>query len=448
MDTLLDALQLHVLVSLPQTFITWLFVFSLLRPQPNKLIARILILTVVHSVYTDLLILYIPTYLQLINTLFAMVVLIFLLFKELPLRKKIFLFVGGVLFGIAMDMISSGIAIANGIEDLNSLRREHLFTLVSIIYPQLILILIAAWSIRKRVTFSSIKLLTVNIAEKRALLKVIALVLVQFFTLGVMETLKFASEAGGHILTILIYFTMVISLAALVFMLRMLTLTRADAIRSTQAIYVDDINNMFTSIRGQRHDFLNHVQVIHSMAQMGKFDQLQAYTSTLVQETREVSEIINHASPALAAFAQAKTTVALGLGIAFKCELPTVWNVQESAIAMIDLIKILGNLVDNAFDETMRLPIEQRMVHVSIKTFNDVISLEVANSGHPMTPEVRDRMFQHGYSTKGEGHSGLGLAIVRERVSHYQGNIDVDSNKDERKTTFRVTLPHLEPIAG
>lgn len=80
----------------------------------------------------------------------------------------------------------------------------------------------------------------------------------------------------------------------------------------TQEVYVEEINDMFTSIRGQRHDFLNHIQVIHTMVQMGRTDQLKSYVADLVKETQEVSEVVHHSSPALAAFVQAKMTVAIG----------------------------------------------------------------------------------------------------------------------------------------
>ncbi|MFD0673133.1 sensor histidine kinase [Cohnella sp. GCM10027633] len=228
----------------------------------------------------------------------------------------------------------------------------------------------------------------------------------------------------------------------------MLTQTHTNAIRSAQDVYVGDINDMFATVRGQRHDFLNHVQVIHTMAQMRKFDQLQAYTETLVQETQEVSDIMNHSAPVLAAFAQAKTTVALGYGIAFTCELPEEWNVPDSAINMLDLIKILGNLVDNAFDETRLLPTGQRSVHVSIRTAaNEELTLEVANRGRPIDEETRARIFQAGYSTKGDGHSGLGLAIIQERVRHYGGSLSVESNSPAGTTTFSIRLPYSVRLA-
>ncbi len=448
MDTFLDALKLDLLASMPQTFVILLFIFSYLRPQPNKLLVRLTILTIVHSVYTDLILLYVPAYLQILNNLIAMVLLIFLIFKELSLRLRLLLFVGGTLLSMLMDIIITSIASAVGIEDLESLMRQNLFVLISILYPVLTVILISAWFVRKRFSLSSYKLLTVNLNRNKTLLKIIALIVIQLVSLGAIYTVKFATDANERLVTtFLIYFTIIISLAALVFMLRMLMQARADAIRSTQEVYFDDINNMFATVRGQRHDFMNHVQVIHTMAQMGKIDQLQAYTATLVQETHEVSDIMNHTVPALAAFAKTKTTMALGYGIAFTCELPKEWDVPDTAIHMLDMIKIIGNLVDNGFDATMKLPADQRAVHVAICSDQLEVKITIANSGHPIDDDIRSRMFQAGYSTKGEGHSGLGLAIVQERVRHYRGQLDVRSDPDNGMTTFEIRLPFAERLA-
>ncbi|WP_169733251.1 sensor histidine kinase [Cohnella panacarvi] len=301
---------------------------------------------------------------------------------------------------------------------------------------------------RKRFSLSTFKWLTIGFNQNKTLLKIIALIVIQLVSLGTIYTVKFASDANNQLVTtILIYFTIIVSLTALVFMLRMLTQTRADAIRSTQEVYLDDINNMFASVRGQRHDFLNHVQVIHAMAQMGKFEQLQTYTATLVQETSEVNDIMNHTVPALAAFAKAKTTMALGYGIAFTCDLPRKWDVPDTAINMLDMIKIIGNLVDNGFDATMMMPAGKRSVHVSIFYDNNEVRITITNSGPPIDDETRSRIFQAGYSTKGEGHSGLGLAIVQERVRHYRGQLDVRSDPDNGTTAFEVRLPFAERMA-
>lgn len=442
MDTVLDAVRLHVLLSIPQTYIIWFFVFSFLMPQPPRTLLRLMVFSLLHAAYTDLFVLFIPPYLSAINSLFAFFVLLYVLFKEIDLRKKLFLYASGVLVIIVSDTISVTIVKSLGIPNLEESRLEYLPELISVIYPQLLLLAVLGWYIRKRNSNHSLNRLLANIHEKKPLLRIFALILSQFVIIAMIVGVQYSYDKDKRLVTtILIYLTIIISLALILFMLRLLTFTRTEAIRSTQAVYVDDIQHMFTSVRGQRHDFLNHVQVIHAMAQMGKYEQLQAYTATLVHETREVSDIVNHAVPALAAFAQAKTTVALGYGIPFACELPESWNYPDSAINMLDMIKILGNLVDNAFDESRLLPAAERVVHVSIHTADDGITLKVSNRGRPIDEETRYRIFQAGYSTKGEGHSGLGLAIIQERIAHYKGAIGIESDPYSRMTTFTVRLP-------
>jgi Signal transduction histidine kinase regulating citrate/malate metabolism len=442
MNLFIDAIQLHLIASLPQAYITWLFVFSFLRPQPNRLLVRVLLLAWLHAIYTDSLILFIPVYLQLANSILALFALVFLLFRELELRTKLFVIAGIILISSISDILSIVIATNYlGVPDIESARREYLPDFLTVLYPQLLAFAVAGWYIRNQQSKQPLKRLLSNVNQKKPLFRVFALMVFQFILIAMIVALRYSTDKDNRLVTtFLLYASIVVILSAIVFSYRLLTITRSEAIRSTQAIYVDDIQNMFTSVRGQRHDFLNHVQVIHSMAQMGKYEQLKAYTATLVHETREVSDIVNHAAPALAAFAQSKTTVALGYGIPFTCELPDRWNYPDSAINMLDMIKILGNLVDNAFDETRLLPAGERGVHVSIRTDEGGITLKVSNRGRAIDEETRSRIFQAGYSTKGDGHSGLGLAIIQERVRHYGGTLEIDSDIRTQMTTFTVRL--------
>jgi len=280
-------------------------------------------------------------------------------------------------------------------------------------------------------------------SERSVLTKVIVLISVQFILLGLLQVFLLAPNKYDPVLNaILIYALIFVSLSAIVSIIRLLVRTRDQAVRMTQEVYVEEINEMFTSIRGQRHDFLNHVQVIHTMLQMGKTDQLKSYVADLVKETRDVSDIVHHSSPAIAAFVQAKMTISIGKEIAFTYELLDKWNTNETTIKLIDIIKIMGNLVDNAFDETEKLPTEQRFVHASIAINDDNrIELQVSNTGHALEAKDKERLFIPGYTTKGTGHSGLGLAIVQERVKHYNGNIELHSDVSKRTTSFLITLP-------
>lgn len=72
------------------------------------------------------------------------------------------------------------------------------------------------------------------------------------------------------------------------------------------------------------------------------------------------------------------------------------------------------------------------------------VVVEVTDNGPGIPPEVRERIFEVFYSSRGGG-TGLGLPIARQIVERHGGTIEVDSVLDEG-TTFRIRLPrhHVE----
>ena len=97
---------------------------------------------------------------------------------------------------------------------------------------------------------------------------------------------------------------------------------------------------------------------------------------------------------------------------------------------------MLGNLIDNAFDALKGR--KAACVSVEIGETREGFHIAVENNGPPIPPELKEKIFEERFSTKGE-ERGMGLAIVREIVESVGGTIAVHSN--ERKTRFEIDIP-------
>jgi signal transduction histidine kinase/ActR/RegA family two-component response regulator len=104
------------------------------------------------------------------------------------------------------------------------------------------------------------------------------------------------------------------------------------------------------------------------------------------------------------------------------------------------LRQALVNLVFNAVDA---LPCGGKITLTGYEDHQQVV-ISVSDTGTGMTPEVRQRIFDPFYTTKGEGGTGLGLPQVDAIVQQHGGEIEVESDSGVG-TTFRITLPMAKP---
>ncbi len=101
------------------------------------------------------------------------------------------------------------------------------------------------------------------------------------------------------------------------------------------------------------------------------------------------------------------------------------------------------NIISNAVDA-----VEKTVGVVNVKldfdTATQAARIAVGDNGAGIPDELRDRIFDAFYSTKGHGGTGLGLAVARKIVDEHGGHITVQSVKDAG-TLIRVTLPANPP---
>ena len=102
--------------------------------------------------------------------------------------------------------------------------------------------------------------------------------------------------------------------------LRMVQKTRELEQAYTQ---LEDLNR---EMRAQRHDFLNHIQVVYSLIEMGEPDEAMAYMDKIYGDMQRVSRMLRTDCPAVNALIQAKVVEAQQRGAELKLSIAAKWD--------------------------------------------------------------------------------------------------------------------------
>src|SRR6476661_8817532 len=101
--------------------------------------------------------------------------------------------------------------------------------------------------------------------------------------------------------------------------------------------------------------------------------------------------------------------------------------------------RALANLVDNAAEAMQGALVREIQISTSLVASREAVEITVADTGHGVTQELKERLFLPYFSTKKRG-TGLGLAIVSRIVEDHHGSIRVEENRPVG-TRFIVELP-------
>ncbi|MGB3774035.1 MAG: ATP-binding protein [Leeuwenhoekiella sp.] len=172
---------------------------------------------------------------------------------------------------------------------------------------------------------------------------------------------------------------------------------------------------------------------------------LDEYSETIIQQIDTMSNIASAFSNYAKMPAQQNET----LNVVFVTKLALdIFNEpyihfkaeKDKIIAKFDrtqLIRVVTNLVKNAIQATEL--VENAQICVDVKTEGDKVLLLVIDNGHGISEKNATLVFEPKFTTKSSG-MGLGLAMVKNIVETYDGNITFTSQVG-KGTVFKVSFP-------
>lgn len=189
------------------------------------------------------------------------------------------------------------------------------------------------------------------------------------------------------------------------------------------------------SLRAQRHDFLNHLQVVFSLIEMDEQKEAADYIEKVYGDMQSVSRAMRTDNPAINALLRAKLADCEAAGVLTEMDVSGSW--RELPMPAWEMCRVFSNLMDNAID-ALEDTADKRL-RILLREDLHGFSFSFTNNGPAIAQNEQRRIFEAGVSSHGEGR-GMGLYIVRRTLEKYDGNIHVTS--DESRTIFSGFIPH------
>jgi len=109
------------------------------------------------------------------------------------------------------------------------------------------------------------------------------------------------------------------------------------------------------------------------------------------------------------------------------------------------LRRVVVNLIDNAAESMEGSSIKELLLRTRFNADRETVEIIVADSGHGISPEDKDRLFLPHFSTKDRG-TGLGLAIASRIMAEHHGSIRVEDNSPiGAKFILQLPVTELAP---
>ena len=194
------------------------------------------------------------------------------------------------------------------------------------------------------------------------------------------------------------------------------------------ASHYEEIQNIYAQIRGWRHDYHNHIQLMKAYLAQENYSKLESYLSELDRDLTSIDAIIKSGNIMLDAILNSKLSLATAKNIRINTKATAPKNLPLSDIG---LCIIVGNLLNNAIEACVQIKDEKaRFIRVYIGIFKEQLYISVSNS-------TAKNAKKHYVSTKKDG--GFGLLRIDGVVKKYGGYVSRQS--EEGVFATEIMLP-------
>lgn len=202
---------------------------------------------------------------------------------------------------------------------------------------------------------------------------------------------------------------------------------------------LDEVRRYSEALRAQTHEFRNRLHAIGGLIALGAADEALELIARVQRQEQYVLDLLVRAvpEPMIQAIILGKSHRADELHVRFDLDGSSRLERAPGLVGVDMLVTVIGNLLDNALEAVAGLPEAERWVRLRLDDSGPAAVIEVTDGGPGIPHELRERIFEDGYSTKQGARRGFGLALVRLLVSQKGGEIVVE----QCPSCVRIVIP-------
>ena len=199
---------------------------------------------------------------------------------------------------------------------------------------------------------------------------------------------------------------------------------------NTLSLQLSQVQQYADNLRAVQHEHRNLISTIAGLLFLKRYNQALELIQQQSESHQKVIDFIarNFQDNHLAGLLIGKYYRAKELGLELIFDPACFVDRLPTALSHNEWISIVGNLLDNAYNASLRQPQGSKQIECLINSDGQEVIIEIADQGCGIDEALRDRIFKRGVTSSASKDHGIGLWLVRSYVEQAGGSIVVENN--------------------
>lgn len=196
------------------------------------------------------------------------------------------------------------------------------------------------------------------------------------------------------------------------------------------------IKDKFESLNMLKHDIKKHFMFINQLILDENYSEVLEYINELNNDIlKENEKIVKIDNPYIDTILNLKLNEAIKNNIKIKANVSLPYDLN---ISTIDMVCLIGNILDNCIEANLKLKENERYIFLKIKYYSKTIFINVCNKYNEIILDNKGNILSSKINRKQK--YGVGIKIIKKIVENYNGLLEIEYNNNNFNLSIILNL--------